>query len=266
MAEMIMQSGPRITVLVVDDEPKVRLLLRRCLESDGYVVIEASNIREVDKVLQKSRPDLITLDLQLGDESGLSLAAKIRANSEIPIIMVTGKGDVIDKVVGLEMGADDYISKPFHVREVLARVRTVLRRTSKAASESDGNSDPANTRTGAQLSNMPSSTSQALLFEGWQAKPDSFELYDHNGELCDMTTADFKLLMVFLQHSKKVLSRDRIMDLTNGIEWTPNDRTIDNQVARLRKKIEADPANPRLIKTIRGIGYMFTRDVTEMKT
>jgi DNA-binding response OmpR family regulator len=246
----------KIKILVVDDEPKIRLLLRRCLESDGYQVLEAANANKTFELIQSEKPDLITLDLRLGEDSGLSIAAKIRATSNVPIIMVTGKGEVIDKVVGLEMGADDYIPKPFHVREVLARVKTVLRRTNRLTKQKAGDQ-----LTGNHSSIEREQKFRTMRFEQWTVKPDSFELLNSLGDMCHITTADFKLLMVFLENSKKVLSRDRIMDLTNGIEWTPNDRTIDNQVARLRKKIEEDPANPSLIKTVRGIGYMFTRDV-----
>lgn len=246
----------KIKILVVDDELKIRLLLRRCLESDGYQVLEAANANKTFELIQSEKPDLITLDLQLGEDSGLSIAAKIRATSSVPIIMVTGKGEIIDTVVGLEMGADDYISKPFHVREVLARVKTVLRRSSISAMNETDDQMPASHSGCTQVQK-----NRTIRFENWTVKPDSFELLTPLGEICDITAADFKLLMVFLENSKKILSRDRIMDLTNGIEWTPNDRTIDNQVARLRKKIEEDPANPRLIKTIRGIGYMFARDV-----
>lgn len=241
------------TILVVDDDPKIRLLLRRCLESDGYNVVEAANSQDVDRHMDEQTIDLVTLDLQLGSDSGLNIAAKLRAKSKIPIIMVTAKTDVIDKIVGLEMGADDYISKPFHIREVLARVHSVLRR-----SESN---DVISQKSA--IGETPSS--QILAFNGWQTDVASYELKDPIGNSCDLTTADFKLLMVFLKSPKHVLSRDHIMDQINGYDWTPNDRTIDNQVARLRKRIEDDPANPKIIKTIRGVGYMFTSDVNVIK-
>ena len=241
------------SILVVDDDPKIRLLLRRCLESDGYNVVEAANSHDVDKRMQEQTIDLVTLDLQLGSDSGLNIAAKLRAESKIPIIMVTAKTDVIDKIVGLEMGADDYISKPFHSREVLARVHSVLRR-SETIDVFSKKSDKGGT-----------SNSQILAFDGWQTDIASYELKDPAGNSCDLTTADFKLLVVFLNSPKHVLSRDHIMDQINGYDWTPNDRTIDNQVARLRKRIELDPASPKIIKTIRGVGYMFTSDVSIIK-
>ena len=239
------------TIVVVDDEPQVRLLLRRCLETDNYRVLEAENGNALDAHLKHNEVNLITLDLNLGAENGLTIAAGLRARSEVPIIIVTGKGDVIDKVVGLEMGADDYISKPFHVREVLARVRTVLRRSSGRTC-----APAAVGRTGAE-----DSGNQVWRFNGWTAHPSRFELTDADGVAHDLTTGDFNLLMVFLRNPRRVLSRDQIMDRLNGQQWTPYDRTIDNQVARLRKKIEPDPANPSIIKTVRGVGYTLTSEV-----
>ena len=240
------------TVVVVDDDPKVRLLLRRCLETDSYRVLEADSGKALDDHLSSGRVDLITLDLNLGAENGLTIAADLRAKSEVPIIIVTGKGDVIDKVVGLEMGADDYISKPFHVREVLARVRSVMRRSAARPAAPE---EP-------QAASPVEEIDRALHFNGWTVHPSRFELTDTDGAVHDLTTSDFNLLMIFLRSPKRVLSRDQIMDQLNGQEWTPYDRTIDNQVARLRKKIEPDPANPSIIKTVRGVGYTLTTDVT----
>jgi len=244
-------SNSDTTILVVDDDPKIRLLLRRCLESDEYAVAEAANSREIDAILARQKIDLITLDLQLTGENGLDIAKNLRAKSKIPIIMVTGKGDVIDRVLGLEMGADDYIAKPFHVREVLARVHSVLRRTVTEEGKS--------TTTG-QVNGNYNKTSD-LAFDGWKLSPARVELTDPDGKACDLTTAEFKLLMVFLDSPNRVLSRDQLMDRITGTDWNPTDRTIDNQVARLRKRIESDPAHPKLIKTVRGIGYIFAGNV-----
>ena len=162
--------------------------------------------------------------------------------------MVTGKGDVIDKVVGLEIGADDYIAKPFHLREVQARIRSAIRRNEMV--------------TGRQVSEDP--VDQTFVFNGWVANFQTYELKTPSGEVCDMTTTDFKLLMLFLNAPKRVLSRDQIMDQLSGSDWAPYDRTVDNQVARLRKKIEIDPARPQIIKTVRGIGYTFVADVEKV--
>lgn len=241
------------TILIVDDEPKVRLLLKRCLESDGFSVVEAENEASTLDMLRTQDVALVTLDVNLGAENGLEIAKNIRQVSNVPIVMVTGRDDVIDRVVGLEVGADDYITKPFHVREVLARIRSVLRRTRNAESP-----EPAEPTIQA---NQPE-TDGALEFDGLTAYLDRFELLDRSSAQVEMTSGEFRLLTVFLNHPKRILSRDRIMDLLHGTEWSPLDRTIDNQVAKLRKKIERDPATPVLIKTVRGIGYMLATDVT----
>lgn len=199
--------------------------------------------------IRSVQPHLISLDLQLGKDDGFDIARHIRSFSQVPIIMVTGKDDVIDRVVGLELGADDYITKPFHVREVLARVKSVLRRHHAAAPEMP-------------VTQQGTPPMPVLCFDGLAARLDQFELIGRDGQSVDLTSGDFKLLRVFLERPKRTLSRETLMDLIGGTEWSPLDRTIDNQVARLRKKIELDPAQPRLIKTVRGIGYMFSGDIT----
>jgi DNA-binding response OmpR family regulator len=245
------------TILIVDDEPKVRLLLKRCLESDGFNVVEAEDEASTLESIQDHDVKLVTLDVNLGGENGLEIAKRIRQNSNVPIIMVTGRDDVIDRVVGLEVGADDYITKPFHVREVLARVRSVLRRTG-------GTETPEPTK--AEAPDTHPDTEDGVIFDGMTAYLDRFELLDRNGEQVEMTSGDFRILAVFLRSPKRMLSRDRIMDLLHGTEWSPLDRTIDNQVARLRKKVERDPTSPVLIKTVRGIGYMLATDVKRLDT
>ena len=245
------------TVLVVDDDPKVRALLRNVLEDDGFEVREAATAANVLRVLSETSIHLITLDIHLGKDNGVDLAREIRRTSQVPIIMVTGKDDVIDRVVGLEVGADDYIIKPFHVREVTARIRSVLRR-SRDTSERR----PA----GASAAGPGADHSLTFSFDGMTAIPERLELLDRNSADCALTSGDFKLLSVFLDRPKHVLSRDQIMDLTGGVEWSPLDRTIDNQVARLRKKIERDPSNPKLIKTVRGVGYTLACDVQKLQS
>lgn len=244
--------------LVVDDEPKIRALLRNCLEEIGLSVTEADCAGCALRETQSTAFDLITLDLHLGEDDGLDVAKSVRAHSDVPIIMVTGKGDVIDRVVGLEIGADDYITKPFHVREVLARVRAVLRRSQSGRETQDG----------APLKAEPTSTGRTEIrykIDGLTIIPDRFELRKRDDSLSDLTTGDFKLLRVFLERPKRILSREQLMDLTGGHAWTPLDRTVDNQVARLRKKIERDPSNPQLIKTVRGIGYTLSAEVQREK-
>lgn len=233
-------------ILVVDDDPKIRALLRNCFQADGYSVSECGDASCVDEAFTVHQPDLVTLDINLVGENGLDIARKLRRNHDVPIIMVTGKDDVIDRVVGLELGADDYITKPFHVREMLARVRSVLRRY-------DGHK-----HTESPLDRAPGDDTTAVDLDGLKIDLSQLAMRDRGNQLCDLTTADFKLLKAFMDNPNRSLSRDRLMDLIDGPEWVPLDRTIDNQVARLRRKIERDPSRPQLIKTIRGIGYMLT--------
>jgi len=186
-------------------------------------------------------------------EDGISLARFIRQQSEIPIIMLTGKGDLIDRVVGLETGADDYITKPFELREVLARIRTVIRRA---------NASRRTPQLSSSGSATPENTNEVLVFEGWRFDVMRRELRRSTGELVALTAGEFDLLCVFVRRPNRVLNRDQLIDLVKGREWAAYDRGVDTQVMRLRKKIETDPSRPRLIKTVRGAGYVFTATVT----
>jgi DNA-binding response OmpR family regulator len=243
-----MVNGSASHILIVDDDPKVRLLLRRCFEGEGYRVTEAASGAEAIERLGAGTFDLVTLDLSLPDADGLTVGREIRARSQVPIIMVTGKGDTIDRVVGLELGADDYIAKPFHVREVLARVRAVLRRSGGAA-------PPPATAADTEACDV-------AAFEGWVLDRTRRELRSAAGGVCELTTSEFDLLKLFVAHANRPLSRDQIMDLLRGHDWSPTDRSIDNLVLRLRRKVEPDPDHPRLIKTVRGVGYCFAVKVT----
>jgi DNA-binding response OmpR family regulator len=241
------------TVLVVDDDLRITNLLRNVLEDEGFCVRSAQTAAQVLEILGALPVSLITLDLNLGAENGIEIARRIRRVSQVPIIMVTGKDDVIDRVVGLEVGADDYITKPFHVREVVARIRSVLRRSGAGLETvEEGAAEEALPDTMASL---------RFCFDGMTAIPQHMILLDRSDAECDLTSGDFRLLDVFLNRPKRVLSRDQLMDLTGGAAWTPLDRAIDNQIARLRKKIERAPSDPKLIKTVRGIGYTFACDV-----
>jgi len=235
-------------VLVVDDDQHIRTMLRRYLVEEGFRVSEAADGGAMRAALEAERVDLVLLDLMMPGEDGLSLARHVRRRSDIPIIMLTGKGDVIDRVAGLEAGADDYIAKPFHLREVLARIRTVLRRGRAAAAPA------APASAGAQ---------ESLVFQGWRLDLVRRELRRPNGELVPLTTGEFELLRAFAGHPNRVLARDRLMTLVKGQEWAAYARAVDAQVVRLRRKIEADPANPALIKTVRGAGYVFAAAVTK---
>lgn len=239
-----MSDAAAVHIAVVDDDDRIRRLLRRCFEPEGYRVSEAANRDELEALMLRDPVDLITLDLGLGGDDGLSIARSIRAASNVPIIMVTGKDDPIDMIVGLEMGADDYITKPFHVREVLARARSVLRRAA-VLSESPG-------------TRPKSDTGDSYVFDGWDLNVTRRELHDPAGNQVPLTTGEFDLLVVLVKNPNRVLSRDQIMDHLRGRDWNPDDRSIDNQIARLRKRIETDPQNPHFIKTVRGIGYSFT--------
>lgn len=242
-------SDINTTILVVDDEPKIRALLRRSLLSSGYRVCEARDMASALLALAENTISLVTLDLNLGSDDGIDLAREIRRTSNVPIIILSAKNDIIDRVVGLEIGADDYVIKPFHLREVTARIKSILRRTNGAGTNRERPID---------------TDSQALMFDNMLAIPDKLAVLDREGHVLDLTSGEFKLLEVFLNRPKRILSREQLMDLLGGSSYAPLDRTIDNQIARLRKKIERDTDRPSLISTIRGIGYSFTCDVKKV--
>ena len=221
-------------------------MLTRYFEQEGYRVSVAGDGAEMLVQLSAKTVDVILLDVVMPGDDGVTLAREIRARSNIGIIMLTGRGEVLDRVVGLEVGADDYIAKPFHLREVLARVKSVLRRR-KLVSEI-----PSTDR---------ESTDQTVRFDGWLLDTARRQLVSPKGEDVLLTTGEFDLLTALLKHPGRVLGREALMDLTRGRSWEVFDRTIDAQIARLRKKIEADPKKPALVKSVRGVGYVFTGKV-----
>ena len=239
-------TTPPPHILVVDDEPDIRALLRTAFEGEGMVVFEAGNGLDCSKLLDSERIDLVTLDLNLGGEDGLKIARDLRMRRNVPIVMITGKGDMVDRIVGLELGADDYIAKPYFMREVLARVRAVLRRYQAGLAGGAPGTDLA---------------AQRYEFEGWRLDRSRREITTPAGAPCELTTAEFNLLVIFLDRPGRVLSRDELMDLLKGHDWTPLDRSIDALIARLRRKIEPQAERPTLIKTVRGIGYAFSGQV-----
>lgn len=249
-------NQPIQTLLVVDDEAPVRRLLRRYFESEGYAVLEAANTAEAMDALHRCPVDLVTLDIALDGDDGLDTARRIRSQSDVGIIMVSGKGELVDTVVGLEVGADDYITKPFELREVLARVRSVLRRRHVApvpeSAPAAGSADPESTG--------PAAAPERLQFLGLTLIPEKRRVIDADQREIALTAAEYDLLEIFVRSAPTVLSRDDIMDALRGQEWTPSDRTIDNQVARLRKKIDPNGAH-KPIRSVRGIGYQFVEDV-----
>ena len=241
----------RLHILVTDDDPQVRAMLRRYLAAEGFDVTEAANGGEMRTAFAQGRFDLVLLDLAMPGEDGLTLTRQIRQTSAVPIIILSGKDEVIDRVAGLEVGADDYIAKPFHLREVLARIRTVLRRMAPAVAAPAVEPSPG----------RHAAEGEVLMFDGWKLAIDRRELHRPDGAAVALTTGEFDLLRALAGNPNRALTRDQIMDLVKGRDWAAFDRTIDAQIARLRRKIEDDPANPAIIKTVRGVGYLFAAAV-----
>lgn len=238
-----METAPHI--LVVDDHREVRDLVARALTREGFRVSQAAEGKAMRRALENGRYDLILLDLMLPGEDGLSLCRSLRAQSDIPIIMLTAKGEEVDRVIGLEMGADDYLPKPFGSRELIARIRAVLRRSRDRA-------PPAGT---------PDKPSATFAFDTWTLDTATRSLLRQDGVTVPLSTGEYDLLLAFVERPQRVLSREQLLDLARGRAATSFDRAIDTQVSRLRRKIERDPANPLLIKTVWGGGYIFTPTV-----
>ena len=235
-----MDASPHI--LIVDDDREIRDLTGRYLRKHGFRVDSAGDAKAMDRLLRDGRFDLIVLDLMLPGEDGLSICRRLRASTRIPILMLTAVAEDTDRIIGLEIGADDYLTKPFNPRELLARIRAVLRRAERA----DSTADPVE---------------GVLTFSGWRLDPARRELRDPQGVLVELTAGEFGLLTALVERPRRVLSRDRLLDLTKGRDAQPFDRRIDVQVSRLRRKIEPDPKNPDMIKTVRSGGYIFTLPV-----
>ena len=233
------------SILVVDDDQRLCDLLKRYLGREGFRVHTALSGADMRRHIEQEMPDLVLLDLMLPDEDGLVLAQELRVHSDLGIIILTGKGETVDKIVGLEIGADDYIAKPFQNRELLARIRSVLRRLSIPRNQ--------------KRENEPEAT--LLRFAGWSLDLAMHELISPAGEKVHLTTNEFRLLAIFAKSRNHVMNRDRIMDLLSEREWNPEDRSIDVLVGKLRKKLGGDAADNEYIKTIRGEGYMFSAPV-----
>lgn len=231
-------------ILIVDDHREIRDLVSRALSKEGFVVDGAADGRAMRKVIADSRIDLILLDLMLPGEDGLSLCRALRAESNIPIIMLTAKGDEVDRVIGLEMGADDYLAKPFGSRELLARIRAVLRRSQDRAA-APGSVAP-----------------KRYHFDRWQLETSARELLRNDGVTIPLSTGEYDLLVVLIERPQRVLSREQLIDLARPRTANVLDRSIDTQVSRLRKKLEVDPGDPKVIKTVWGGGYIFTPAVS----
>ncbi|MET0657932.1 MAG: response regulator [Steroidobacteraceae bacterium] len=233
---------PTAHILVVDDDPEIRDLLSRFLVRSGLRVSLAREWREMQRVLSAARIDLIVLDLMLPGKDGLAICRELQGTNATPIIMLTAMGEATDRVVGLELGADDYVAKPFDPRELLARIRAVLRRR-----------DGSTSHRGAK---------HPLRFCGWTLDPSRYRLTSPEGGLVSLSSGEFDLLLAFAEHAQRVLTREQLLDITRGRAAEPFDRSIDVQVSRLRRKIETNPQAPELIVTVRGGGYVFTPAVT----
>ena len=240
---MMNQGSPHI--LVVDDHSEIRDLRKRFLEQHGKRVSCARDGKEMKRLLDEREFDLLVLDLMMPGEDGLTLCRELRVKSRLPIIMLTAMGEETDRIIGLEMGADDYLAKPFNPRELLARIKAVMRRTQ------------------AEIQPVPETLTRDLRFDRWLLDINRRELVDEEGVGMSLSTAEFDLLKVFLERPQRVLSRDQLLDLARGREAVAFDRAIDTLVSRLRRKLERDPKNPELIKTIWGGGYLFAADVTQ---
>ena len=229
-------------ILIVEDDKDIGLLVAKYLKANEMRVSIAENGRAMDRVLSDTRISLIVLDRMLPGEDGLSICRRLRAGSDIPIIILTAQADEVERIVGLEMGADDYLGKPFNPRELLARIRAVLRRR-----------DDAKIATG--------STKKAYRFAGWFLDGTMRRLYDPKGARIELTGAEFEVLLVFCERPGRTLSRDQIIDLTQGREAAPSERSVDILISRLRRKLERDPKDPELLQTIRSSGYLFSPEV-----
>lgn len=237
---------PEAHILVVEDDGEMRALVTRLLHEAGFRVSAARDGREMWELLDSpaGQPDVILLDVMLPGSSGLDLLRRLRARSRVPVLMLTARGEEMDRVLGLELGADDYVAKPFAPRELVARVRALLRRAAPAEAQADPRS-------------------RRLAFAGWELDTARRDLTSPEGVAVDLSGAEYDLLLAFLEHPHRVLSREQLLEVARRrVSTDPFDRTVDVQVSRLRRKVEPDADSPTLIKTVRGAGYIFVADVT----
>ncbi|GAB5351713.1 response regulator [Qipengyuania sp. 483] len=240
MNDTMTDTAP-ITLLLVDDESSLREPLAEYLTGQGFAVQEADSAATARSRIQTQTPDLVLLDIMMPGEDGLSLCRHLVETRQLPVILLTAKGEAMDRIIGLEIGADDYVAKPFEPRELVARIRSVLRRADRSP-EAPGDD-------------------LAYRFEGWTLDPLKRRLTDPDGTLVPISTAEFRMLRAFCDHPRRVLDRDQLLDMVQGREAHLFDRAVDNQVSRLRRKIEADNRHPHFIQTVRGGGYRFGADV-----
>ncbi len=236
-----MTAEARHNVVVVDDEPEIRAMLADYLGTHGFEVAPCSGGAALDETLARLKPDIVVLDVTMPGEDGFSIAKRLRAASDVPILMLTAADDVVDRVVGLEVGADDYLTKPFDLRELRARIRALLRRS----------------RMGVASAEPEEQKGRLVPFGRVSLDLDAHCLVAPDGTAEALTAMEFDLLAVFARHPNRVLSRNVLLDLAHNREEEPFDRSVDIRVARLRKKVETDPAKPEVLKTVRGAGYMY---------
>jgi two-component system OmpR family response regulator len=233
-------------LLLVDDEPGLREPLASYLERQGFTVHQAASAAEARAIMRENVPDLVLLDIMMPGEDGLSLCRHLTETRAIPTIFLTARSEATDRIVGLEIGADDYVVKPFEPRELVARIRSVLRRAGRGVVDTTNNED--------------------FMFDAWRLDPLKRRLIDPEGAIVAISSVEFRLLMAFLEHPRQVLDRDRLLDMVQGREAHLFDRAVDNQVSRLRRKIEVDSRNPQVIQTVWGGGYMLAADVRRVPT
>ena len=236
-----MTCNPQPRILIIDDAAEIRDLLAHYLDHDGFRVTTRPTGRGIDQLLSEHHFHMILLDLMLPGEDGLSICRRIRANSSVPIIVLSARGDETDRIVGLEMGADDYVSKPFSPRELVARIKAVLWRTQHSYNTPVQGANPDRYR-----------------FARWMINFSARTLEDDEGNEITLSSGEFNLLSAFVRNPQRTLSRDQLLELTQGRPLDPFDRSVDIQISRLRRKIEEDAQQPRIIKTVRGVGYTFT--------
>jgi len=236
-----MNQSASAKLLLVDDEAALREPLAEYLSRQGFVVSQAAGGAQARSLLRDEKPDLVLLDIMMPGEDGLALCRHLVEAKSLPVIFLTARGEATDRIVGLEIGADDYVVKPFDPRELVARIRSVLRRAARG---------------------QPSATENEIYeFDGWRLDPLKRRLTDPEGAVVAISSAEFRLLVSFLEHPRQVLDRDRLLDMVQGREAHLFDRAVDNQVSRLRRKVETDSRNPQLIQTVWGGGYMLAADV-----
>lgn len=240
---MITNETEPTTLLLVDDEPTLREPLAEYLTGQGFAVREAASAAAARSALTQELPDLVLLDIMMPGEDGLSLCRHLVETRQVPVIFLTARTEATDRIIGLELGADDYLTKPFEPRELVARIRTVLRRVTRGQSPQAEAED------------------WHYAFEGWLLDPLKRKLIDPDGVTVPISTAEFRLLRAFLDNPRSVLDRDRLLDMVQGRTAHLFDRAVDNQVSRLRRKVESDTRNPQFIQTVRGGGYRFAAQV-----